>query len=139
MDEHEARALLAHGLVGRLGTHGPDGRIDLVPVTFALLDDGAIAHAVDHKPKTTHRLQRLENVERDPRVTLLVDQWDPDDWGSLWWVRVEGTATVHAPGTAEHGAAVDALVHRYPQYRRVRPVGPAVVIEPTAWVGWAAR
>lgn len=138
MDEAEARARLAGARVARLGTHGPGGRIDLVPITFAVADDGTIVHAVDHKPKSTTRLRRLANVAADPRVTVLVDHWD-EDWTALWWVRVHGTATVVEPGDHGHAPAVDALVARYPQYCEQRPAGPAVVITPERWTGWAGR
>ena len=136
--EDEARALLATARVAHLGTHGPGGRIDLVPCTFAVLADGRLGTAVDHKPKATTRLQRLANVAADPDVALAVDHWDDEDWSALWWVRVHATASVAEPGTDDHGLAVDALVGRYRQYRDRPPAGPALVLEPTRWVGWRA-
>ena len=67
--------------VARLATIGPDGRPDLVPVTFALDGDTSRARiviAVDHKPKTTRRLQRLANVTdmEDDRAENMLQQAD---------------------------------------------------------------
>ena len=138
MDERGARLLLAGARVAHLGTHGPEGRIDLVPCTFALLDDGRLVTAVDHKPKRTTRLQRLANVAADPRVTLAVDHWDDDDWSALWWVRVHASAVVVEPEAAAHATAVAALAARYPQYADRPPEGPALVLDPERWVGWRA-
>ena len=49
--------------------------------------------AVDHKPKTTRRLQRLINIEQNPSVALLAEDYD-EDWERLWWVRAEGVAVI---------------------------------------------
>jgi nitroimidazol reductase NimA-like FMN-containing flavoprotein (pyridoxamine 5'-phosphate oxidase superfamily) len=38
---------------------------------------------------TYAKSQKVRNLERDPRATLLVEGWDPLDWSQLWWVRVE--------------------------------------------------
>ena len=47
--------------------------------------------AVDHKPKRSRALQRLENIAANPAVSLLVDDY-AEDWSKLWWVRADGTA-----------------------------------------------
>ena len=126
--------------VAHLATHGPEGRIDLVPVTFALIGSGADARfvtAVDHKPKSTRHLRRLDNIRTHPTVTVLVDHYD-DDWDKLWWVRLNGEARVVDAETSEGSAMVDALVAKYPQYRAVRPAGPVIEVTPTRWHEWSA-
>jgi PPOX class probable F420-dependent enzyme len=120
---------------GILGTIGPEGRPHLVPIVFALLTGGEIVTAVDHKPKSTRDLKRLHNIERDPRVTLLVDEYD-EDWSRLWWVRVDGLA--HVSELVPPGAA-EALAEKYAAYRESPPPGPWIVIEPVSFVTWSAR
>jgi PPOX class probable F420-dependent enzyme len=97
---------------------------------------GTVVTAVDHKPKSTTRLRRLDDIVREPRVTLLADEYD-DDWSHLWWARAEGLAQVVEPGSPDHAAAVRALAARYPQYREQPPAGPAIVIGVTRWSGWS--
>lgn len=97
---------------------------------------GTIVTAVDHKPKSTTRLRRLDDIARDARVTLLADEYD-DDWTRLWWARAEGLARVVEPGSPDHVTAVRALAARYPQYREQPPAGPAIVIGVTRWSGWS--
>lgn len=80
-----------------------------------------VVSAVDDKPKTTRRLQRLENIRRDPRVTLLVDEYD-EDWSNLWWVRADGQARVVESGS-ELAAPVAWLCDKYEQYRDTPPRG----------------
>ena len=109
-----------------------------MPVTFALLDD-RIVTVVDGKPKSTQRLKRLANVAANPRVSLLVDQYDDSDWSALWWVRADGRAHVVGEG-AVHDAGVRALRAKYAQYRvGVATDGPMIVIDVDRVSAWSAR
>jgi len=125
---------VASAPLARLATHNPSGAIDLVPITFALVDD-TIVTAVDHKPKRTLQLQRLENIRRNPDVTVLVDHYD-DDWGALWWARLRGRADVLDIGGA---ALVEALRDKYEQYHEQPPGGPYIVVRVTDLAAWSAR
>ena len=75
MPTDEARARFAAARVARLATAGPH----LVPVCFAV-DGDTIWSAVDAKPKRSRELQRLRNIEADPRVAVLADHYTDDDW-----------------------------------------------------------
>ena len=134
MDEPELRRRFASSPVARLATVRPDGRPHLVPVVFALSGE-VIFTAVDAKPKRTTRLQRLVNLESDPRCSLLVDHY-ADDWSQLWWVRADGEAVVVDSGTAGRGRS--ALAARHPQYREAAPTGPLIAVQVTRWTGWSA-
>lgn len=135
MDRAEALARLERSTVAHLATTRPDGGPHVVPVTFAL-EAGRIVHMVDHKPKSTTRLQRLVNIAANPRASLLVDHYD-DDWARLWWVRVDGPAQMVEEGI-EWEAARASLSSKYHQYQDRPPQGPAVFIaieKVTGWVG----
>jgi PPOX class probable F420-dependent enzyme len=119
-----------------LGTLNDDGGVDLVPVTFALAGPDTLVTAVDHKPKRTTALRRLDNARRRPGVTLIVDHYE-DDWSALWWVRLRGSARV-VDGGPEREAAAAALEARYPQYAGRPPAGPAIVVTIRSWRGWSA-
>ncbi|HEY5143568.1 MAG TPA: TIGR03668 family PPOX class F420-dependent oxidoreductase [Solirubrobacteraceae bacterium] len=139
MDSDAARALVAGARVARLATTGLDGRPHVVPLTFALLGDGRIVSAVDHKPKRTSALRRLANIAADPRVALLADHYE-EDWSQLWWARADGTARVVAldADRALAAQALGALAARYPAYAERPPQGPLVVIAVERWSGWRA-
>lgn len=109
----------------------------MVPVTPGFLGSDRVVVAIDHKPKSTTRLRRLDNIRQNPRVSLLWDHYD-EDWDHLWWVRADGTAEVLETGEVWR-QAIDDLVGRYPQYRARRPNGPVVVVDVTRWSGWSAR
>jgi PPOX class probable F420-dependent enzyme len=132
--KNPSRADAAGAPIARLATHNPTGVIDLVPITFAFVDDDTIVTAVDHKPKRTTQLQRLENIRQNPSVTVLIDHYD-DDWSKLWWVRLRGDASVV---DSPDPSLVDALVAKYDQYRNRRPAGPTIVISIADVSAWSA-
>lgn len=134
MDDPEMRRRFAGARVARLATVRPDGRPHLVPITFAL-DSDRVVTAVDHKPKTTTDLQRLRNVAANPSVSLLVDHYE-DDWSRLWWVRVDGRATIVESGP-ERERVIPLLRDKYPHYREDPPHGPAIVVALDRWSSWA--
>lgn len=135
MDLAAARDRFAASPIARLATVRPDGAPHVVPITFAVTGT-TIVTAIDHKPKSTRRLQRLSNIASDPRVSVLVDRYD-DDWSHLFWVRVDGTATIVAAGT-EFDTALRALAAKYEPYREQPPDGPVIMITPTNWSWWTA-
>ncbi len=134
LSTQDARALLDIVRVARLATVDEHGQPHLVPVTFAV--DGDLLYiAVDHKPKTTTSLKRLRNICQNPNVSLLADHYE-DDWSQLWWVRVDGQASVLADG--DRCGPIDLLAHKYPQYQEQRPDGPVICVGVTRWVAWAS-
>ena len=121
--------------VGRLATIGADGRPHLVPICFALEGD-VLYSAVDEKPKRSKRLQRLENIRNRPDVAVLVDHYD-EDWERLWWVRLDGTASVLEDG-AEREHALALLRSKYEQYRLEPPTGAVIAVRVERWRGWSS-
>ena len=138
MFEPWQQQLLRESKVGHLGTLGPDGAPHLVPVCYALLNDDSLVIAIDEKPKRAGRLARLQHIDRDPRVSLLVDVYDDDNWERLAWVRSDGQASVVEIG----GERADALVElraRYAQYRSMAlEQRPLIVISPRRVTSWRA-
>jgi PPOX class probable F420-dependent enzyme len=133
MADFDPEARFAQAPVARLATAAADGRPHLVPVVFAL-HDGVVYTAVDAKPKTTQRLRRLTNIERNPQVSLLVDHYD-EDWTQLWWVRADGIATIHPDGSTLH-AGRDLLRAKYSQYQSVSLDGPVIAVAVRHWSSW---
>jgi PPOX class probable F420-dependent enzyme len=130
------RRHVAEARHGYLATSGRDGRPHIVPFSFVLAGD-AVYSAVDAKPKRTARLQRLENVRRQPLVSVLVDHYT-EDWDKLWWVRLDGRAEV-LPADEESDRALELLAGKYPQYRAHLPQGPVLKVVVERWIGWSAR
>jgi PPOX class probable F420-dependent enzyme len=116
--------------VARLATIRPDGSPRVVPICFAL-DGDVLYTAVDEKPKRTRQLARLADIERDPRIEVVIDRYD-DDWSRLWWVRLRGQARV-----VDHDErGLELLAAKYPQYRERPPRGPFIVMAIDERVEW---
>ena len=135
MDGTASRKRLSEARVARLATVDATGRPHLVPVVFAL-DGDTIYFAVDAKPKRTTHLQRLRNIAANPAVCILADDYE-EDWTRLWWVRVDGAASI-LEDSPQSDHALELLAGRYPQYRKTRPQGPVVAIKVHSITGWAA-
>ncbi|TGD88889.1 TIGR03668 family PPOX class F420-dependent oxidoreductase [Mycolicibacterium sp. CH28] len=123
----------AGAAVATLATVAPGGHPHLVPIVFAVAD-AVIYTAVDGKPKSTQRLRRLANIEANPQVSVLVDHY-ADDWSQLWWVRADGTASIHQHG-AEYDRAHALLRAKYPQYQTVSLDGPVIAVAVQKWSSW---
>lgn len=127
------RRRFADASVAHLATASADARPHVVPCCFVL--QGSTGYtAVDAKPKTTSRLQRVRNIEENPAVSLIVDHYN-DDWTQLWWVRVDGRARV-VTDDDERATALDLLAAKYLQYRETRPPGPVIAIDIEHWRAW---
>ena len=110
-----------------------------MPVLYAADGDGFVAVPVDRvKPKASPRLQRVRNLESDPRAALLVEHWDRQDWNRLWWVRAElrwhgddGGMEGRSSALARH------LAGTFPQYRDL-PFSSIVLLRIISVIGWSA-
>lgn len=129
-------AAISEARVARLGTVDADGAVRLVPICFAVVD-GWVVGAVDHKPKRTGQLRRLDDMTASGTATVLLDHY-AEDWTQLWWVRIRGRAMVHEPPDPDAGPAVEALVAKYAQYRDDPPTGAVyrIAMDEVRWWRW---
>jgi PPOX class probable F420-dependent enzyme len=122
---------------GRLATVDPRGQPHAVPICYALLD-GILYTPIDEKPKTgdPRELRRIRNILANPKVCLVVDHYEDDDWSRLQWLQVRGEASL-VEDDAERAHALIALRARYRQYRTMALESlPLLRITPTRLVGW---
>jgi PPOX class probable F420-dependent enzyme len=113
----EARTKLKSARVARLATVDQRCRPHLVPICFAYAD-GVFYTAVDRKPKrvSAKELARVRNIRTRPAVALIVDQYG-EDWRRLWYVLVQGRATLVPPSARQERAkAIRQLRAKYAQY-----------------------
>lgn len=137
MERDEALARLRSARVGRLATLTPEGTPHVVPFVFVVKEQGSATRLywmVDEKPKRSRELQRLRNIEHQPAVELVVDEYD-EDWSRLWWVRARGSARVVVEAD-ERDAALGLLREKYSQYEGKDDPGLVVAIEVDAITGW---
>jgi PPOX class probable F420-dependent enzyme len=102
--------------VARLATADGDGRPAVIPICY-VFDGEHFYSPIDEKPKQVmpRQLKRVRNIETNPHVALLIDDY-AEDWSKLAYVLVSGLAAIVQPGTDEHVRAVRMLRDKYPQY-----------------------
>ena len=137
----DTRRFLEAHRVGHLATASGDGAPHVIPVCYAL-DDNGLYFVADLKPKRgpARNLRRLENLRANARAAVVVDDYD-DDWTRLAWVLVRGPATfVDTP--AGHAAALVLLRARYAAYRSMplddphtHPIVHVEAAQVTTWRG----
>ena len=132
-----AEELLRESRVARLATADAKGQPLVVTICFAW-DGARLCSVIDGKPKTTRRLRRLRNIEQNPQVSLVVDQYE-DDWTALRHVIVRGRAEILDTGS-EREEAIEQLCSKYPQYSAMDPAdfGAVIRIEPMSVSVWSA-
>jgi PPOX class probable F420-dependent enzyme len=121
----------------RLATVDAEGQPFVVPVCYAF--DGSLFYsALDEKPKSvapTH-LKRIRNIQNNPRVALVIDDY-AEDWSALAYLQIRGQAALIQPETEEHAAAISLLRAKYPQYERMAiDRQPVLRIIPAAISSW---
>jgi PPOX class probable F420-dependent enzyme len=85
LSDDEVQALLAENLKVQVASNGPDG-VPHLTTLFYIVRDGRIAFW------TYGRSQKIRNLERDPRVTALVE--DGLDYFELRGVSIQGKAEI---------------------------------------------
>lgn len=122
--------------VARLATVDEHGRPHMVPICYTY-SRGRLYTPVDLKPKAVapEGLRRVRNILANPRVQVLIDDYD-EDWSRLAFVQLRGTAALLHEG-AEHRRAVRLLERKYPQYQALplagRPIIEVAVERVVAW------
>lgn len=110
----------------RLATVDGRGRPHVVPIVY-VYDGRAVYTPIDRKPKTVgpEGLRRVRNIRSNPHVQVLVDHYD-DDWTSLGYVQLRGTAAI-LEGGPEYRTAIGLLEAKYPQYRELSLAGRPLI------------
>jgi len=126
------RALLESERRGVLTTLAADGSGHSVPIVFVVIGDELVS-PIDHKPKTGRVLARVKNIERDARVTVLIDHWD-EDWTRLAWVMVRANAVIDPDAPPE---VVQSLNARYQQYAPDERPDALIRMRPTELTWWS--
>jgi PPOX class probable F420-dependent enzyme len=140
VEPDEALTRLRSARVGRLATLTPEGKPHVVPFVFVVSEQSSATRLywmVDEKPKRSKELQRLRNIEHQPAVELVVDEYD-EDWSRLWWVRARGRARVVVEAD-ERDVALGLLRGKFPQYESTDDPGLVVAIEVEAITGWEPK
>ena len=138
--DKDALHWLSSQKVAYLATTDVHAQPHLVPVVFVRMDED-IFICIDEKPKKHRFLKRLANIKANPKISLLVDNYD-DNWQELRWGRVDGTAIL-LENTDESRVVFESVIStlrdKYPQYQTMDlSRGPLIRITINAIASWQA-
>jgi PPOX class probable F420-dependent enzyme len=91
----ELQDFLEDAPIARLATHNPDGTIHCVPVYFRYVDGEILLG-------TQAMTRKVRNIERDPGVTVLIDNQSPPWKGAM----IYGTAVLDPVDLVSKRAAI---------------------------------
>lgn len=132
------RSFIKRQRVARLATVDAQGQPHVVPIVYAF-DSPRLFTPINAKPKRVdpHQLQRVRNIQSNPQVAVIIDEYS-DDWNMLAWVQLRGRAKVVKMGP-EQAAGVVLLEAKYDQYKTM-PLAekPLIIITVNHVVSWSA-
>lgn len=93
-NKQEINAIIYRARVARLATADSKAIPHIVPVVFAF-DGEKYYIPVDEKTKTAKpdKLRRIKNIEINPAVALLIDEYS-EDWKKLLFIMIQGKASI---------------------------------------------
>jgi PPOX class probable F420-dependent enzyme len=103
MTDDEIETFLQGRHTMNIATFGPDGNIHLVAMWYGF-------HGANPAFETFAKSQKVVNLRRDPRITVLVE--DGEEYDKLRGVEIVGTAVVHDDPEVLMGVA-RTVVDRY--------------------------
>ncbi len=125
--------------VARLATIDSELKPHLVPVVF-VFDGNNFFVPIDEKRKTAkpEKLKRVRNIQHNPTIALLIDQYD-EDWTKLAFVMIEGEASIanKSEGNIQVRQAYKKLMTKYIQYQKVGVGEMCIIITPKKLASWS--
>ena len=125
--------------VARLATIDTEFKPHLVPVVF-VFDGNHFFIPLDEKRKTAkpEKLKRIRNIQDNPNVTLLIDEYS-EDWTKLAFVMIQGKASVATKeeGNIQVREAYKKLMTKYLQYQKVSVGEMCIIITPNKVASWS--
>lgn len=125
--------------VARLATIDCEFKPHLVPVVF-VFDGDHFFIPVDEKRKKAkpEKLRRIKNIEGNPNVALLIDEYS-EDWSRLTFVMIQGVASIvkyKLQTDIQLQLALKELTTKYIQYQKIGIGEICIRIKPEKVVSW---
>lgn len=139
MSETEANAFIAEQKSLQVGTLERDGSVHLSTLWFALVETRVVF-------ETYTKSQKIKNLRRDPRITLLWE--DGEVYDQLRGVMIKGTATLVTDPVEVQSLALVVMQRNQPDVAnevleqaasRMAAKRTAVIVKPHKMVSWDHR
>jgi PPOX class probable F420-dependent enzyme len=129
--------------VARLATVDLECKPHLIPVVF-VFDNDCYFIPIDEKTKVSRpeKLKRAKNIQQNPNVTLLIDEYN-EDWTKLYFIMIQGKASIIGGKKLEKQNEVlllekahKLLCDKYYQYQKIGTGEYVIMIIPQKVITW---
>ena len=123
--------------VARLATVSQNSIPYVVPVVF-VFHNGSFYIPLDAKTKNVNprKLKRVKNIEKNPNVTLLLDEYQ-SNWNKLYFLMIHGKATIIEQQKSKLIKKVHKLlISKYSQYKKIGIGNSCIKIRPRRAIFW---
>ena len=137
------KAKINEAKVARLATVDLECKPHLIPVVF-VFDNDCYFIPIDEKTKRfrPEKLKRAKNIQQNPNVTLLIDEYN-DDWTKLYFIMIQGKASIIGGKKLEKQNEVlllekahNLLSDKYHQYQKTGIGEYVIMIIPQKVITW---
>jgi len=136
------KTIINKARVARLATADSECKPHLIPVVF-VFDNGYYFIPIDEKSKRQKpdRLKRVKNIQQNPNVTILIDEYN-EDWRKLYFVMIQGMASIIGDKKLEQREllllerAHRLLSDKYLQYQKIGIGEYIIMIIPQKVITW---
>ena len=137
------KTIIDKARVARLATVDTEFKPHLIPVVF-VFDNGRYFIPIDEKTKRSRpeKLKRAKNIQQNPNVALLVDEYN-EDWTKLFFIMIQGKACIIGGKELEQQndlllleKAQKLLSDKYLQYQKTGIGEYVIMIIPEKVITW---
>jgi PPOX class probable F420-dependent enzyme len=137
------KTMIDKARVARLATVDTEFKPHLIPVVF-VFDNGRYFIPIDEKTKRSRpeKLKRAKNIQQNPNVALLVDEYN-EDWTKLFFIMIQGKACIIGGKELEQQndlllleKAQKLLSDKYLQYQKTGIGEYVIMIIPQKVITW---
>ena len=137
------KTIIDKARVARLATVDTEFKPHLIPVVF-VFDNGRYFIPIDEKTKRSRpeKLKRAKNIQQNPNVALLVDEYN-EDWTKLFFIMIQGKASIIGGKKLEKQNEVlllekahNLLSDKYHQYQKTGIGEYVIMIIPQKVITW---
>jgi len=136
------KTIIDKARVARLATVDSECKPHLIPVVF-IFDNDCYFIPIDEKAKRSRpeRLKRVKNIQQNPNVTILIDEYN-EDWRKLYFIMILGKASIIGDkGLEQHELLLLERAHRllsdkYLQYQKIGIGKYIIMVLPQKVITW---
>ena len=136
------KTIIGKATVARLATVDSECKPHLIPVVF-VYDNDHYFIPIDQKSKLSkpENLKRIKNIQQNPNVALLIDEYN-EDWRKLYFIMIQGkTSIIGGKESDQNEPALLEKAHKllsskYVQYQEIGIGEYVIMIVPQKVITW---